>query len=86
MIITFKKLRNKKYYRDSTSIVHPLYKLELTNAITAVRMLLYKSILTKAVYMREKALMGITLEKCWKNNNFSFLEAKQYHEILYEHD
>jgi len=78
--------RNKKFYRGSTTIVHPLYEIELGQAINSVTSFIDRSILARARLLREKALNTITLENCWNNTNFSFSEAQQCHELTFEND
>lgn len=78
--------RNKKYYRGSTKITHPLYDIELGNAIDAIKIFLDKSILEKARVLREKTLYTISLEKCWNHNNYSFSEANECNKMLFDSD
>lgn len=78
--------RNKKYYRGSTTVIHPLYTIELTNAISSLQSYLNKSILSKAKLLREKALNDIVADKCWKHTNFAYSEAKECTNLIYKHD
>jgi len=78
--------RNQKFYRGSTTVIHPLYEIELTNALTNLTSYLDKSILAKAKLLREKSLTSIALEKCWKNNNYAFSEAQQCTDLIFKHD
>lgn len=80
------QLRNKKYYRGHSQIVHPLYEQELKNAIQSITTFLNLSILKQAYYLRSKKLFELTADKCYKNNNYTFSEAETCQEIVFDRD
>lgn len=82
------KARNKKFYRGNTTIIHPLYKEELKNAISQINNFLAFSILKKAYYLRLKTLYALSADKCFNNNanSYTFAEAEVCEETLLEKD
>jgi hypothetical protein len=80
--------RNKKFYRGHTVAVHPLYNVELNNAIKTISQFLQMSILNQAKYSRQMNIYKLSAEKCWnnKNNNYTFSEAKECEDLILERD
>jgi hypothetical protein len=79
--------RNKKFYRGHSNMVHPLYEIELKNAINSINSFLNYSILKYAYFRRLKAIYNLSSEKCYnKSNSYTFGEAEACEETMIERD
>jgi hypothetical protein len=80
--------RNKKYFVGHIKTIHPLYELELKNAVSSITNFLHFTILNQAYFQRLKRIYTHSAEKCWNNinNNYTFAEAEVCEENLLEKD
>jgi hypothetical protein len=82
------KVRNQKFFRGISAVVHPLYKTELNNSIKIITNFLNLTVLRQAQYLRLQKLYKLSAEKCWnnKNNNYNYSEAIACEELIFEKD
>jgi hypothetical protein len=80
--------RNRKFYRGHSNFVHPIYEVELNNAISNITNFLNYSILKYAYYRRLQAVYNLSAEKCFdnKSNTYTFSEAEACEELVLERD
>lgn len=82
------KQRNETFYRGHTSIVHPLFKTEFSNAQSCIISYLNKTVLAQAKYRRYAQLYKISAEKCFNNstNSYSASESLECEKLLFSKD
>lgn len=80
--------RNNLLYRGHTSVVHPLFQTEFSNAANCIVSYLNKTILAQAKYKRYSQIYQISAEKCFNNasNNYSVSESLECEKLLFSKD
>ena len=78
--------RKSNNFTGHSQVSHPLYKEEFQNGSLAIVNFLNTSVLAQARNLRMKTLYGISADKCFSNNNYSFSESQECEKLLLEKD